>query len=282
MNVGGLFSGIGACELGLQRAGMQISWMCESEPYCRAVLKSHWPAVPCYRDIQRLDGRSAQPIDLLCGGFPCQDISVAGHGIGIAGRRSSLWAHFGRLIDELRPRYVIVENVAALRGRGLDHVLGTLATLRYDAEWDCIPASAVGAPHRRDRIWIVAYPQRNHLRKQPRWLGGASWIDTPLPRADGQDRSVADAEQSRLERSTRRRMPPLRWSDVEPASSSRSWSAEPNIRRVAYGTAHRLDRIRALGNALIPQIAEQIGRQILSYEKATAPTEVRAARARVV
>jgi site-specific DNA-cytosine methylase len=100
-------------------------------------------------------------VDVLCGGFPCQDISVAGRGEGIDGARSGLWAEYARLIRELRPRYVVVENVAALLARGMERVLGDLAACGYDAEWDCIPASAVGAPHRRDRVWLVAYPARD-------------------------------------------------------------------------------------------------------------------------
>jgi DNA (cytosine-5)-methyltransferase 1 len=97
-------------------------------------------------------------VDVLAGGFPCQDLSYAGKGAGIDGERSGLWGEYARLIRELRPRYVVVENVTALLARGMGRVLGDLAACGYDAEWDCIPAAAVGAPHRRDRVWIVAYP----------------------------------------------------------------------------------------------------------------------------
>src|SRR5208282_3242190 len=110
---------------------------------------------------------------ILCGGFPCQDISNAGKRAGIDGERSGLWSEFARLIGELRPRYAIMENVAALLGRGLERVLGDLASIGYDAEWHCIPASAVGAPHRRDRVWIVAYANRDngHRRGSPMQMG---------------------------------------------------------------------------------------------------------------
>jgi DNA (cytosine-5)-methyltransferase 1 len=162
MKVLDLFSGIGGFSLGLERAGMTTVAFCEIEPYCQAVLKKHWPDVPCYDDIRSLTvGRLAADgifPDVICGGFPCQDISVAGKGEGLAGARSGLWSEYSRLIGELRPRFAIVENVAALLSRGMDVVLGDLASLGYDAEWHCIPASAVGAPHRRDRVWIVAYP----------------------------------------------------------------------------------------------------------------------------
>ena len=168
------------------------------------MLAKHWPGVPIYDDVRTLtaarlaaDGiaapladagrlgcdsraaaaeREARPsgIDLICGGFPCQDISTSpAQGAGIDGERSGLWSEYARLIGEVRPRYVVVENVAALLARGLGRVLGDLAALGYDAEWDCIPASAVGAPHRRDRVWIVAYPEHNGYRK--RWTLLANW-----------------------------------------------------------------------------------------------------------
>ena len=164
MNVLSLFSGIGAFDLGLARAGFTTTAFCEIDPYCRRVLAKHWPGVPCYDDVRsltadrlRADGIS---VDVIAGGFPCQDISVAGRGAGIDGERSGLWSEFARLIGEIRPRYVIVENVSALLSRGLAEVLGDLAEIGYDAEWHCIPAAAVGAPHIRDRIWIIANPEK--------------------------------------------------------------------------------------------------------------------------
>ena len=158
-----LFSGIGGFSLGLERTGgFETVAFCEIEEYPRRVLAKHWPRVPCYHDVRDLTAdalaRDGIAVDVICGGFPCQDISFAGKGAGLAGERSGLWFHYARLIGELRPAYVIVENVAALLSRGLADVLGSLASLGYGAEWHCIPASAVGAPHRRDRLWIVAYP----------------------------------------------------------------------------------------------------------------------------
>jgi DNA (cytosine-5)-methyltransferase 1 len=152
-----LFSGIGGFSLGLERAGMETVAFCEISPVCRHLLAHHWPNVPCFDDVTTLTGEQVGPVDVICGGFPCQDISFAGKGAGLAGERSGLWREYARLVRELRPAFVIVENVAALLGRGLGDVLGDLASLGYDAWWDCIPASAVGAPHRRDRLWIVAY-----------------------------------------------------------------------------------------------------------------------------
>ena len=158
-----LFSGVGAFSLGLERSGgFKTAAFCEIDPFCRAVLDRHWPEVPKYDDVRSLTAERLAAdgivVDAICGGFPCQDISAAGKGAGIAGERSGLWTEFARIIGELRPGYVIVENVSALLGRGLDVVLGDLAALGFDAEWHCVPASAIGAPHRRDRIWIVAYP----------------------------------------------------------------------------------------------------------------------------
>lgn len=151
LTVGSLFSGIGGFDLGFARAGFEIAWQVEIDPFCRAVLEKHWPTVRRYEDVRTV-GSELERVDVLCGGFPCQDISVAGRGAGIDGARSGLWSHFARLIGELRPAYVVVENVTALLTRGLGRVLGDLAARGYDAEWDCLPASAFGANHRRDRI----------------------------------------------------------------------------------------------------------------------------------
>jgi DNA (cytosine-5)-methyltransferase 1 len=165
-----LFAGIGGFDLGLERTGgFKTVAFCEIDPFCRRVLAKHWPEVPCYEDVKELTGERLRTdgvaVDCIVGGFPCQDISFAGKGAGMAGERSGLWSEYARLIGELRPRYVIVENVAALLGRGLADVLGDMAALGYDAEWHCIPASAVGAPHRRDRLWILAYPERIQQRQ---------------------------------------------------------------------------------------------------------------------
>jgi DNA (cytosine-5)-methyltransferase 1 len=158
-----LFSGIGGFSLGLERAGMETVAFCEIEEYPRKVLAKHWPDVPIYSDVRELTSERLRAdgiigIDVITAGFPCQDISTAGKGAGIEGERSGLWSEIARLSGELRPRYIILENVSALLSRGLDKVLGDMAEIGYDAEWHCIPASHLGAPHRRDRWWCVAYP----------------------------------------------------------------------------------------------------------------------------
>lgn len=242
MNVLDLFSGIGGFSLGLERAGMRTVAFCEIDPFCRAVLKKHWPNVPCYEDIRNLTVERMEAdgifIDAICGGFPCQDISVAGKGAGIEGERSGLWSEYARIIGEVRPRYVIVENVAALLGRGLSRVLGDLAALGFDAEWHCIPASAVGAPHRRDRVWIVADAKelgveghRPAREQEPRLPIGAELF--------GRDCARRGAEQ---------------------------WAIEPTVGRMVNGLPARVDRLRGLGNAVVPQIPEIIGLAIMAAE----------------
>ena len=156
-----IFSGIGGFSLGLEKAGMRTIAFCEINSFCQKILKKHWQSVPVFSDITILtnkDFKTLPKIDVIAGGFPCQDISVAGKGGGIAAKRSGLWKEFARLINEIRPKYAIIENVANLRSQGLISVLQDLWEIGYDAQWHCIPASAFGAPHRRDRIWIIAYP----------------------------------------------------------------------------------------------------------------------------
>lgn len=176
--IGSLFSGIGGLELGIERAiGGRVVWQAESNPFCREVLAKHWQGVKCYEDVRDV-GHGAERVDILCGGFPCQDISIAGTGAGIDGARSGLWSEYARIIGELRPRVVVVENVAALRTRGLERVLGDLSSFGYDAWWDCIPAAAIGAPHRRDRFYLVAWrvpnTERDGLRHESERGRGAA------------------------------------------------------------------------------------------------------------
>lgn len=161
LNVLDIFSGIGGFSIGLEAASMQTVAFCEINPFCRKILTRHWPSVPIFTDITTInkeDLKTLPTIDVIAGGFPCQDISVAGKQKGITAKRSGLWKEYKRLINEIRPKYAIIENVANLRSTGLISVLQDLWKIGYDAEWHCIPASAFGAPHRRDRIWIIAHP----------------------------------------------------------------------------------------------------------------------------
>jgi DNA (cytosine-5)-methyltransferase 1 len=271
LNVLDLFSGIGGFSLGLERAGMRTVAFCEVEPYPRAVLAERWPGVPIYNDVRELtaDRLAADGIaaDVICGGFPCQDISIAWNGPGIAGERSGLWSEFARLIGELRPRYAIVENVPALLARGLERVLGDLASLGYDAEWHCIPASAVGAPHERDRIWIVAYPD---LRQRQRPLRP---VQARRDAIGGSGEDVAHADSDRrdeMEQPEHGRQagegPILAALYAGCPGGWSGWEAEPDVGRVADGVPARVDRIKGLGNAVVPKIPELIGRAIMNAE----------------
>ena len=245
MKVLDLFSGIGGFAIGLEKAGMETVAFCEREPFCQAVLRKHWPKVPIYDDIKTLTANRLASdgitVDVICGGFPCQDISISGQGKGLAGERSGLWREYARLVSELRPRYAIVENVSALLFRGLGDVLGDLASLGYDAEWHCIPASAVGAPHRRDRIWVVAYPGGAR---------GAVGLSKPQQRQEGRPEVFNDGR-NRLNGRARQGF----------------WATEPNVGRVVNGVPARSHRLKALGNAVVPQIPEIIGRAIIDHEQ---------------
>lgn len=170
LTIGSLFSGIGAFELGLMRAGLgPVLWQAETDEFCRSVLARHFPDARRYADVREVD-RSALPVDVVCGGFPCQDLSFAGAGAGLDGERSGLWRELVRVAREVGPRYLVVENVSALLVRGLGTILGELAESGFDAGWDCVPAAAVGAPHRRDRLFLVAWrvsdPERDAVRER--------------------------------------------------------------------------------------------------------------------
>ena len=278
---------------------MRTVAFCEIDPYCRAVLAKHWPGVICFPDVCDLHAYDVGPVDVICGGFPCQDISTAGKGAGLSGARSGLWSEYRRLIEECRPAWVVIENVSALRSRGLDQVLGEISALGYDAEWHCIPASAVGAPHRRDRVWIVAHPQQHGEGRRGIQRPGENqstlegWTSDQLVRA-GKD--VADAYHPRLqgrlreilreragERATWEGGAPVGHaectsSNIHPAPANQAsgrkisigepgwWLSEPDVGRVADGVPSRVDRLGALGNAVVPQIPEIIGRAILEAE----------------
>lgn len=250
-----LFSGIGGFSLGLERTGgFKTVAFCEIDPKARLVLKHHWPEVPIHNDVREITKESLGPVDVICGGFPCQDISVAGKGVGLSGERSGLWYEMLRIVNETKPKWAIIENVAALRNRGLDKCLSGLAEVGYDAEWYVIPASAVGAPHQRNRIWIMAYPE-----SQQDW-----GLQQPWFRTDVGDSSypVADATGKRLEAGW---SPPRLRSEGFTASCW--WEVEPEVGRVANGFPGRVDRLKQLGNAVVPQIPELIGRAILKAEE---------------
>ena len=281
-----LFSGIGGFSLGLERTGgFETVAFCEIEPFPRRVLAKHWPEVPCYEDVKtltaaRLAADGITDINVITGGFPCQDLSVAGKQRGMGeGTRSGLWSEIVRLVGELRPEYVIVENVAALlrgpsekRGGWFGRVLGDLAERGYDAEWRNIPACMVGARHRRERIWIVANAaqlQRDGCHDHASVSVGR-WPFSKLGN-DGRSVFVADTAEVRQQRQGESciasNCPSGGERQATDAFSSRVgsiWRAEPALGRVANGVPDRMDRLAALGNAVVPQIPELIGRAILA------------------
>ena len=260
-----LFSGIGGFSLGLERTGgFRTVAFCECEPFCQRVLRKHWPEIPIFDDVRTLNGREVEvgDVDVICGGFPCQDISVAGGQAGINGEKSGLWREFARLIGELRPQYAIVENVAALLHRGIERVLGDLAALGYDAEWHCIPASYVGAPHQRDRVWIIAYPGAPGIQGRGVSVGRRGECSSPTA-------------ETAPDHNTVRQLQP-RWSEQDIRgwslhSASQCWPVAwteqlESLCRMDDGLPDGLDEECTLvyGNAVVPAIPEIIGRAILA------------------
>jgi DNA (cytosine-5)-methyltransferase 1 len=286
--VGSLFSGIGGIDLGLERAGFRVIWQCEADAYCRAVLDHHWPGVPCYSDVRAL-GCDVPRVDLLCGGFPCQPVSVAGKRLAQADPRW-LWPAFAGVIRRLRPPVVLIENVPGLLNAGLRDVLADLAELGFDAEWTIIRASDLGAPHIRARIFIVATDaDRAGLRLEPGWLSRAYRHATHEPRDDGTAWSIPDTTSKGLEgrdQPTTARTAQrfggggaMALADAEclrelqqegsecderrRPSDGGWWSVEPDVGRVADGVPARVAQLSALGNAVVPQCAQWIGGEIM-------------------
>ena len=235
MTVGSLFSGIGGIDLGLQRAGMTIAWQVEKDDWCRNVLTKHWPTVPKYDDITTLRAGDLEPVDLLCGGFPCQPVSSAGKRLAQSDQRW-LWPEFARVIRALRPCHVLVENVSDLLARGFGDVLGDLAGIGYRTEWACIPAAAFGLPQRRWRVFIVAD------------LDG--WGCEERKKCDG-------ARPHYFGRLNSYRLVQAEYRAREAAGIVCGMDAR------VPGT---VDRLRGLGNAVVPQVVEWIGRRIIERE----------------
>ena len=297
MKVLDLFAGIGGFTLGLERAGFETVAFCEIEPYAQKVLAKNWPEVPIYDDVRDITAdrliSDGIRVDVLTGGFPCQDISVAGQQAGIEGERSGLWTECARLIGELQPRYAIFENVTNLlngeRGAWFKRVLWDISALGYDAEWHCIPASELGAHHHRDRVWIICYQRANFLLEDSRY---GEWRDSDSV-ARGQDaqgkrqcdtdtvrrssENVADTLYARLQRRLHWRQDKERQSKsghlgcgsaTHGQSRKNEWHTEPDVGRVANGVPSRSHRLKCLGNAVVPPIPELIGRAIMEKEGA--------------
>lgn len=299
-----LFSGIGGFSLGLERAGMQTIALCEIDPYCQKVLKKHWPDIPIFQDIKRLKGDDL-PVkpDVVCGGYPCQPFSVAGKQRGQEDDRH-IWPEMYRIIKETRPEYVIAENVPGHINMGLDDVLSDLESEGYTPWPFVIPACALNARHRRDRIWIVGHTNLQGKPVKPlhdeseilpvmghtQYHGSST---TEVKEKSGEtgersqegengtlqsegtgghkhDENVADSTGIGVQgRGTSGKPQPQPHDTTELSGSNGErawqsfWEVEPPVGRVANGIPNRVDRLRCLGNSVVPQIPERIGRAIL-------------------
>jgi DNA (cytosine-5)-methyltransferase 1 len=309
LTVGSLFSGIGGMDLGLERAGHTVIWQSEIDPYACKVLKKHWPNVPNLGDITTIDwGKVGRP-DIICGGYPCQPFSVAGKRQGANDPRH-LWPWVRKAISELRPRYAMLENVRGHLSLGGVQVVGELAEIGYDAEWRVVSAAGVGAPHRRDRIIIVAYPdnarsrtptsridsngspqikKRQNVAQSGVGRRGANVADTYSRRQQEFDaqigcvsvinqksngKSLADTDSEQLgqhRQSGNVRQTHSVWQHHGTGQTCNDswqwWETEPDVGRVANGVSNRVDRLRGLGNAVVPQVAELVGRLIGEHAK---------------
>lgn len=257
MNELALFAGAGGGILGGHLLGWRTICAVEYNAYARSVLLARQndgtlPPFPIWDDVRTFDGRAWRGIvDVVSGGFPCQDISEAGKGAGITGERSGLWKDFARIISEVRPQYVLVENSPILPARGLGVVLGDLAEMGFDAEWGIISAADLGAHHRRERIWIVANARSRRCSEQE----GREVEQSRRAEVERASNDVSDRMCERLQG---------RWTQQDGADRRKErgapapipgWPAEPGMDRVANGMAHRVDRIVALGNGQVPRVA---------------------------
>ena len=276
-----LFSGIGGLELGLEAAvpGLRTCWQVEQDDFCRRVLAKHWPDAERFEDVKTVRAEDIRGADVICGGFPCQDISVAGKGAGLAGDRSGLWWEMHRLIGLALPRVVVAENVSALTSRGLSEVLSSLAQIGYSCEWDTISAASIGACHRRDRLFIIAYntdpnsgrreeqreqehgKQQSQRRDEPDGLGEAGRRQGP--------HDVADPNGAALREQSRRS---IRASGAGSSLAEQlgkagrielnPWQAIGGVCPVDDGIPGRVARLRSLGNAVVPQVAYRVGLRV--------------------
>ena len=268
MRIGSLFSGIGGLELGLERARLgRVVWQCEISPFCRSVLAKQWPTVVRYEDVTV--PREWPHVDLICGGFPCQDVSAAGKGAGLQGSRSGLWYSFRSVLAKVAPRFVVVENVASGARRWLPHVRRDLHVLGYRTRAFALSAEDVGAHHLRRRVFIVAHPQRMQLRHEQGWCGGESGQGPSIAGDHGANGALADTARNR--RPAEGERTPTRLADGSRelrCDGQTYWDSEPGVGRVVDGIPPRLDgrrrraRLTALGNAVVPQCAQVVGEMI--------------------
>ncbi len=265
MRIGSLFSGIGGLELGLEWSGLgHTVWQVEQSEFCRRVLERHWPSVERFTDVCEVGAAELAPVDLICGGFPCQDISSAGKGAGLAGERSGLWYQFARIVEELSPRWVVVENVSSGARKWVDAVGSQLGFLGYETLPIPLSAADVGAPHLRRRVFIVAHSYGKSVRQQSRRVKGES----------GSHKVLIDRYGSQgVTSNTNSNSKPTESIDgkvgyVQTAAGHVRWGGGTTVSPVCGvddGVSGRVDRLKALGNAVVPQCAEVVGWMIRLY-----------------
>jgi DNA (cytosine-5)-methyltransferase 1 len=256
-----LFSGIGGISYALRESVRTVAY-CECDRYAQAVLLSRMSTgelhrAPIWDDVRTFPGKDFRgAVDIIFGGFPCQDISLAGNGKGLGGERSGLFFEIMRLVDEVRPSFIFLENVPAITSRGLAEVTAEITRRGYDSRWLSLSAEEVGAPHKRNRWWLLAYSNGGKLRKQQ---GGSGWPNREGKAElgyNGETKQVADTISLGSKKDGTR----------EFISHSR-WAIEPELGRVANGVPFRVDRVRALGNSVVPQCAEQAFRELMGIGK---------------
>jgi len=240
MTHGGLFAGIGGFELGAQMAGIKTIWSCEIEPYNQSILKRHFPHTIIYNDIKTLSRPSA--VTIISGGFPCQDISISGKGRGITASRSSLWFEMYRIIEEIRPIYILIENSPELLKKGFEKVLYPLSEIGYNVEWECLPNSAFGFPHHRERVYIIAYScQKRFLNNHEK---GRIFKKIPIQQTPEQNNLLLSVKRYDSK------------SDYESVRMD-----------VGFSTELDKSRIAACGNAVNPIITKYLFECILQFDK---------------
>ena len=280
MKVLDLFSGIGGFSLGMEKAGFETVAFCEIEKYAQKVLKKHWPKVRLYEDVREITAarliRDGIRPDVITGGFPCQDVSIAGRQEGIEAERSGLWSECARLLGDVRPKYAVFENVTNLlngqRGDWFKRVLWDISQVGYDAVWHCVPASSIGAPHERDRVWIIAYPDEStdsaneESKRKEKSLQGERWTQRLARLSIGTSYGSRVFPHANKAQCKGRRLSQRIQEEHANIGDTCWWEIESNVDRMANGIPSQMDRLGCLGNSVVPQIPEIIGRAIMSYE----------------
>ena len=271
ISFGSLFAGIpaGGFDLGLERAGMECAWQVENDPYCNRVLAKHWPEVLKYGDIKEVDWSEVERVDLVCGGFPCQDLSIAGKKEGLHGPRSGLYTELLFAVEWLRPEWVVVENVYHSWRRWMPQLRRALYRVGLASLPFRLRAADFGAPHIRSRGFILAHRDSERLRElKGRWrwpsreeegvavFDGSLWVPGDGARLRRREGRSGGASSSLKERYASVRLGRRHW-----------WASEPELERLVHGIPPDVERNRALGNAVVPQVAEWIGRRILDVAK---------------